>query len=220
MTSKTTSTSPASSTSSAPRSTNAWAPRPSTTSRSAARPVPITRAPTSLASWTAIDPTPPAAPWTKTVWPVVSPAWIEQACHAVSPEIGSAAATVWSMSVGERGEVACLDSGVFGQRAVAGPVGEAEDPLADGEAGGAVAQLDDDSGQFVPGNAGRAVTAGPVGPGCGPLEFAGGETCGVDAHDDVVLGGVRIGQVGQGEPADAGVAVSYGDGLHVGSLSS
>ena len=82
---------------------------------------------------------------------------------------------------GERGEVACLDGGVFGQRAVAGPVGEAEHPLADGEAGGAVAQLDNDSGQFVPGNAGRAVTAGPVGPGGGPLEFAGGEAGGVDA---------------------------------------
>ena len=60
--------------------------------------MPITRAPTSLASWTAIDPTPPAAPWTKTVWPVVSPAWTNSACHAVSPEIGSAAAKVWSMS--------------------------------------------------------------------------------------------------------------------------
>ena len=119
---------------------------------------------------------------------------------------------------GERGEVAGLDGGVFGQRAVAGPVGEAEHPLTDGEAGGAVAQLDDDSGQFVPGNAGRAVTAGPVGPGGGPLEFAGGEAGGVDAHDDVVLGGVGIGQVGQGEPTDTGVAVSYGDGLHVGSF--
>ena len=73
----------------------------------------------------------------------------------------------------ERGEVASLDSGVFGQRSVAAPVGEPEHPLADGEASGAVTQLDDDSGQFVPRNAGRAVTAGPVGPGAGPLEFAG-----------------------------------------------
>ena len=52
----------------------------------------------------------------------------------------------------------------------------------------------------------------------GPVELAGGEAGGVDAHDDVVLGGVRIGQVGQGEPADTGVTVSYGDGLHVGSF--
>ena len=41
---------------------------------------------------------PPAAPWISTVWPVVSRAWSNRPCHAVSPEIGSAAATVWSMS--------------------------------------------------------------------------------------------------------------------------
>ena len=69
-------------------------------SRSAVRPVPITRAPTSRASWTAIDPTPPAAPWIRTVWPVVRRPWSNRPCHAVSPEIGSAAATVWSMSAG------------------------------------------------------------------------------------------------------------------------
>ena len=39
-------------------------------SRSAVRPVPMTRAPTSRASCTAIDPTPPAAPWIRTVCPV------------------------------------------------------------------------------------------------------------------------------------------------------
>jgi hypothetical protein len=31
-------------------------------------------------------------------------------------------------------------------------------------------------------------------------------------------GGVRVGQVGQGEPTDTGVTVSYGDGLHIGSF--
>jgi hypothetical protein len=37
-------------------------------------------------------------------------------------------------------------------------------------------------------------------------------------YDDVVLGGVRVGQIGQGESADAGIAVSNGDGLHGSSL--
>ena len=119
------------------------------------------------------------------------------------------------MSAARGAEVACLDGGVLGQRAVAGPVGEAEDPLADGQAGGAVAQFDDDSGQFVPGNGRRAVTAGPVGPCGGPLEFAGGEPGGVHFHDDVVFGGVRVGQVDQGQAADTGVTVLHGYRLHI-----
>ena len=180
--------------------------------------MPITRAPTSRASWTAIEPTPPAAPWIRTVWPVVRRAWSNRPCHAVSPEIGSAAATVWSTSAGERGEVAGLHRGVLGQRAVAGPVGQSEHPLADGEAGGSVAELDDDTRQLVPGHARCPVAAGAVGPRCRPVELAGGEARGVDPHDDVVLGGVGVGQVGQGEPADAGVTVSDGDGSHVRSF--
>jgi hypothetical protein len=47
-----------------------------------------------------MDPTPPAAPWIRTVWPVLSPAWSTRPCQAVSPEMGTAAATVWSMSAG------------------------------------------------------------------------------------------------------------------------
>jgi len=63
ITSNATSTSPASSSLSACRSTKASTPKPIAVSRSAARPVPITRALTSRASCTAIEPTPPAAPW-------------------------------------------------------------------------------------------------------------------------------------------------------------
>ncbi len=36
----------------------------------------------------------------------------------------------------------------------------------------------------------------------------------MDAHDDVVLGGVGVGHVRYGEPTDTGMAVSNGDGLH------
>ena len=49
---------------------------------------------------TAIEPTPPAAPWNRTVWPVLRRAWSISPYHAVSPEIGRAAATVWSRQAG------------------------------------------------------------------------------------------------------------------------
>ena len=39
------------------------------------------------------------------------------------------------------------------------------------------------------------------------------------AHDDVVLGGVRVRQVRQGQPSQASVAVADGDGLHSNFLS-
>lgn len=42
------------------------------------------REPTLRASWTAIDPTPPAAPRISTVCPVVSRAWSNSPCHAIS----------------------------------------------------------------------------------------------------------------------------------------
>jgi hypothetical protein len=36
----------------------------------------------------------------------------------------------------------------------------------------------------------------------------------MDPHDDIVLGGVGVGHVRQGESTDAGIAVANGDGLH------
>src|SRR6266568_9127405 len=57
-------------------------------------------APASRASCTAIEPTPPAGPWIRTVWPVVRRPWSNRPCQAVGAEIGRAAATVWSTSAG------------------------------------------------------------------------------------------------------------------------
>jgi hypothetical protein len=37
------------------------------------------------------------------------------------------------------------------------------------------------------------------------------------SHDDIVLGSVRVRQVGQGQPSQTGVTVMDGDGLHSGS---
>jgi hypothetical protein len=118
---------------------------------------------------------------------------------------------------GKGRQVAGLHGGVLGQRSVARPVGHAEHALADGEAGGAVSEFRDHPRQFVSGNARRPVPAGPVRPGCGPVEFSAGEARGVHAYDDVVLGGVRMRQFRQGEPGGACRAVVDGDGLHEGS---
>ena len=95
----------------------------------------------------------------------------------------------------QRGEVAGLHRGVLGERAITGPVSHAEHPLANAQAGGAVPQLHDDTGQFVPGHARRPVTAGAIGPRGGPFQLAGGEARGVHPHDDVVLGRMGVGQV-------------------------
>ena len=43
---------------------------------------------------------------------------------------------------------------------------------------------------------------------------AGRQATGVHAHDDVVLGGVRVGQIRQGESAGTGFPVVDGDGFH------
>jgi hypothetical protein len=36
----------------------------------------------------------------------------------------------------------------------------------------------------------------------------------MDLHDDIILGGVRVGHVRQGQSTDARGAVSNGDGFH------
>ncbi|BBJ37767.1 hypothetical protein SSPO_004850 [Streptomyces antimycoticus] len=118
----------------------------------------------------------------------------------------------------QRGEVAGFHRDVLGERAVAGPVGQAEHPLADAQAGGAESQLFDDTGQLVPGHARRPVVACAIGPRGGPVQLSGGDARGVYPHDDVVLGRVGVGHVRQGQPGETGVTVSHGDGLHLGPL--
>ncbi len=64
------------------------------------RPVPITSAPAQWASWTAVDPTAPPAPWMTTVCPLASFPWSNKPCHAVRPARGTAAAWTWSTVCG------------------------------------------------------------------------------------------------------------------------
>lgn len=45
-----------------------------------------------------------------------------------------------------------------------------------------------------------------------------GEPRGMHPHDDIVLSGMGVGHVREGEPTDTRVTVSNGDGLHAGSL--
>jgi hypothetical protein len=61
---------------------------------------------------------------------------------------------------------------------------------ADGQAGGAVTQLGDNTRQLVSGHARRAVAAGAVGPRAWPVQPPWGEPGRVDAHDHVVFGRV------------------------------
>ncbi len=115
---------------------------------------------------------------------------------------------------GQRGQIAGLDGGVLGQGSVTGPVRHAEDVLADRQSGRAVAQLLHHPRQLVSGHAGGPRAAGAVGPGRRPVEFAPREAGGVHPYNDVVLGGVRIGQFGERESLDTRVGVVDGDGAH------
>ncbi len=76
------------------------APSSVTSARTRLRPVPITSAPAQRASWTAVDPTAPPAPWMTTVCPLASFPWSNRACQAVRPALGTAAAWTWSTVCG------------------------------------------------------------------------------------------------------------------------
>ena len=113
------------------------------------RPVPITSAPAQRASWTAVDPTAPPAPWMTTVWPLASLPWSNRACHAVRPARGTAAAWTWPAVRGFERHVAGLDGHVPGGRAVTELIGQPEHLVADGEAGRTVAERGDHAGDLV-----------------------------------------------------------------------
>jgi hypothetical protein len=115
---------------------------------------------------------------------------------------------------GKRREVASRHGGVFGQRAVASPVDESEHPLADGEAGRSIAQLDDDTRQLVAGHGRRPVVPAAIDPGCWPLQLARGEAGRMDLHDDIVLARLRAGQLRQGEAASTRLAIASGNRFH------
>ncbi len=76
------------------------APRSRTNGVFALPAVVATVAPRCLASWIAMDPTPPAPPWISTFWPGCSRPRSTSACHAVSATSGSDAAASMSTEAG------------------------------------------------------------------------------------------------------------------------
>ena len=119
----------------------------------------------------------------------------------------------------QRREVARLDRHVLRQRAVARPVGQPEHSLPDGQAGGPVAQFGDDTRHLMPGHTRRPVPAATISPRPRPGQLPTGKPSGIHAHDDIVLGSLRIRQLRQGQPSRTSVTVSDGDGLHSTFLS-
>lgn len=71
-----------------------------------------------------------------------------------------------------------------------------EDSLADRQPCGAVTQLGNDSGQFVPGNGRAPVAPGAVGPRSRPVKLPWGEARRMHPHDHIVLCRVRVGHFG------------------------
>ena len=93
-------------TSNGPASTNssgaiAFTPSAVTCSRQCSlRTVAVTRAPAIVPSCTAAVPTPPAAPWTSSRSPTISPAWVKSASWAVKKTSGVPPAAIQSSSSG------------------------------------------------------------------------------------------------------------------------
>ena len=123
------------------------------------------------------------------------------------PEIGSAAAIVWSIPADSgarfRASTATYSASVPLRHQSVNP----EYSLADSQAGGPVTQFGNHPGDLVAGNSRRPITPGPVGPCARPVEFTRGEPRRVHPDNDVVLGGVGIGHLRERKPIDTGGAV-------------
>ena len=103
-------------------------------------------APVRRASWTAIEPTPPAAPDTTSTSPLAS-ATARTAAYAVAPATNSAPATGHGTSAGLAVRLAACTTHEFG---LAGPVvGVADDLIPGGEAGHSGTGLGHDPGQVA-----------------------------------------------------------------------
>ena len=87
----------------------------------------------------------------------------------------------------QRREVACLDDHVLREGAVTGPVREAEHPLSHRQAGCAIAEGGDHSGQLVAGDRRRPVAAEAIDPGRGPLQLVPGESRRMNLNDDIAV---------------------------------
>src|SRR5262249_17293350 len=114
----------------------------------------------------------------------------------------------------QRREVACLDRHILRQGAAAIRVREAEHPLSHRQPRRAIAEGGDHSGQLLPGNNRRPVTAEAIGPGRGPRQLIPGESRRMNLNDDVVYRCLRLGPLHQLHPGRSRSLVRYHDRLH------
>jgi hypothetical protein len=114
-----------------------------------------------------------------------------------------------------RRQIASFDRDVLGGPAVAIPVDEPEDLVADPHTGCAVAERDDDAGPFVSGDERRAVTACFVGEER-PGQLGGGEAGSLHLDEGVADGRLGVRRVFVDEAVDALAALGLvdADGLH------
>src|SRR5437763_16923020 len=114
----------------------------------------------------------------------------------------------------QRREVACLDGYILRQGAAPIRVREAEHPLSHRQPPRAIAEGGDHSGQLLPGNHRRPVTAAAIGPGRGPRQLIPGESRRMNLNDDVVYRCLRLGPLHQLHPGRSRSLVRYHDRLH------
>src|SRR5580700_8685213 len=189
------------------RAMNSSAPSSIASFRALARPVPITCAPAQRASWTAVDPTAPPAPWMTTVCPLASRPWSNSPCRGVNMIDGPRL----------RRQVAGFDGDVLGGRSVAELVGQPEHLVTDCHPGGPVAERGDNAGYLVARNDRRPLMTGPAGPDW-PVQLVVRDAARGDLDQDVAERGLGIGHIFVDKSADARVFVQA-DGLHCPSRS-
>ena len=125
------------------------APRSRTKSALAALAVVATVAPRCLASWIAIDPTPPAPAWMRTFCPGCTLPCSTRACHAVSATSGSEPASSMLIDAGLQCQVGLGDGDALGERADPVLVGAGVDLVAGLEAAHLRPDADDGAGDVV-----------------------------------------------------------------------
>ena len=114
----------------------------------------------------------------------------------------------------QRREVACLDGHILRQGAAAIQVREAEHPLSYRQPRRAIAESGDHSGQLLPGDRRRSVTAEAIGPGRGPRQLTRGESRRMNLNDDLVCRCLRLGPLHQLHPGRSRSLVLHNDCLH------
>jgi transposase len=114
----------------------------------------------------------------------------------------------------QRREIARLHGHMLRQGAVAMPVREAEHPLSHRQPRRAIAEGGDHSGQLVPRDRRRSVTADAIGPSRRPRQLSRDESRRMNLNDDVAYRCRRIGPLHQRHPGRSRSLVRHHNRLH------